>query len=154
MSYSESIRLNEYATTGIKVAAKLLSTKFSYNARPLQALKTLQAPDKFCPFKKTVDCVGDFPYRSLDGSCNNLNSTWWGKSGTPFKRWLPADYGDQFKLNEPRIAKDGRFKIISCVVLKFKALESPIEFQFSSNFIQFFKNLIFLDIYFFKINIG
>jgi len=114
-SYEDTVRIDEYATTGLKVAAKLLSSKFNgYNIRSLQAkqdpreaLKTLQAPEKFCPFKKPVTCQIEFPYRSFDGSCNNLNNTWWGKAGTPFKRWLPADYSDQFKLNEPRAASDG-----------------------------------------------
>lgn len=34
------------------------------------------------------------PYRSYDGSCNNLKHTAWGKSNTPYTRILPPDYED------------------------------------------------------------
>lgn len=83
-------------------------------------LQSLKAPEKFCPFKKQIVCDTQFPYRSLDGSCNNLNNTWWGKTGTPYKRWMPADYSDQFKLNEPRAATDGselpNARLLSCAL--------------------------------------
>ncbi len=113
------IVLNELATTGINVYAKLLR---GGSIRPLQAIQTpLKAPEKFCPFKNNIICNQEFPYRSFDGSCNNLNNSWWGKSGTPFLRWLPADYSDEFKLNEPRIAKDG---IIFKFLINFVDLNS------------------------------
>lgn len=34
------------------------------------------------------------PYRTYDGSCNNLKHTGWGKSNTPYTRILPPDYED------------------------------------------------------------
>lgn len=100
-----SIRINDFATTALKVSAKLLSSK----SKPLQfkELATLKAPEKFCPFKEPVKCNPFFPYRTFDGSCNNEKNPWWGKSGSPFKRWTPPDYSDRFKLNEPRAASDG-----------------------------------------------
>jgi peroxidase len=106
----DQIRINKYASTGLRVSMKLLSNNFKNlqaTKNPLQVLKTMQAPSKFCPFKTSPTCDPNFPYRTLDGSCNNMNQTWWGMAGTPFKRWTPADYSDQFKLNEPRASKDG-----------------------------------------------
>ncbi|XP_052748877.1 chorion peroxidase [Galleria mellonella] len=45
-------------------------------------------------------------YRSQDGSCNNLeNSVRWGVSHTPFRRVLPADYGDG--ISSPRKSRSG-----------------------------------------------
>ncbi|XP_063825224.1 peroxidase [Ostrinia nubilalis] len=45
-------------------------------------------------------------YRSLDGSCNNLQHPYrWGVSNTPFRRVLPADYGDG--ISSPRTGTDG-----------------------------------------------
>lgn len=35
-----------------------------------------------------------FPFRSFDGSCNNVIHTAWGRSNTPFTRILPPDYED------------------------------------------------------------
>jgi hypothetical protein len=40
-------------------------------------------------------------FRSADGSCNNLNFPWWGKSETPDKRLLPSAYDDY--VTEPRV---------------------------------------------------
>lgn len=50
--------------------------------------------EKFCPFKQIPRCDPQYPYRKLDGSCNNLNVPWLGQSEKPFKRWLDADYSD------------------------------------------------------------
>ncbi|XP_039762001.1 peroxidase [Pararge aegeria] len=53
----------------------------------------------------TTPCVLS-KYRSQDGSCNNLNhSLSWGVSNTPFRRVLPAAYGDG--ISSPREGVDG-----------------------------------------------
>ncbi|XP_049692491.2 chorion peroxidase [Helicoverpa armigera] len=45
-------------------------------------------------------------YRTLDGTCNNLENAYrWGVSKTPFRRVLPADYGDG--ISSPRTGVDG-----------------------------------------------
>lgn len=104
----DPVRINDFATTSLHVSARLLSNKLSsFKSNPLETLAQLKAPEKFCPFKKQTTCNQDFPYRSFDGSCNNLLNPWLGKTGTPFLRWMPADYSDQFKLNDPRHSIDG-----------------------------------------------
>lgn len=45
--------------------------------------------DPICPRNANRD-----PYRTYDGSCNNLRHTAWGKSNTPYTRLLPPDYED------------------------------------------------------------
>jgi hypothetical protein len=54
-----------------------------------------RAPDRFCPFAVPVTCDPNTPYRTFDGSCNNLKVPWWGQSNTPYKRWLAPDYSDR-----------------------------------------------------------
>ncbi len=61
----------------------------------MQTLQTLKAPSKFCPFSKNMTCDVNFPYRSFNGACNNLKNLWWGRAGTPYKRWLTPDYSDR-----------------------------------------------------------
>jgi len=124
-STDSSININNFATTALKVSEQLLSAKFNKNKannqeEVLKVLQAIKAPSKFCPFEEQVVCDPDFPYRSLDGSCNNLKNKWWGKAGTPFKRWMSADYSDTFKLNEPRAASDGselpNARLLSCAL--------------------------------------
>jgi len=61
----------------------------------------LQAPQELCPFKKVVGCNLRSKYRTFDGSCNNLQNLWWGKSEIPYKRYLAADYNDG--IQQPRM---------------------------------------------------
>jgi peroxidase len=48
-----------------------------------------------------IRCSNCSAYRTSDGSCNNLNFPWWGKSETPNKRILPSAYDDD--ITEPRV---------------------------------------------------
>ena len=38
-------------------------------------------------------------YRSIDGSCNNLEHLQWGQANTAFQRLLPPDYEDGMIIN-------------------------------------------------------
>jgi len=109
---SNSQSINNFASTSIKVAERILNTVPTSPNDPtinnLNDLSKLKAPARFCPFKQQqTKCDPQFPYRSFDGSCNNLNNFWWGRAESPFKRFLDPDYSDQFKLNEPRASRDG-----------------------------------------------
>lgn len=42
----------------------------------------------------TDTCDENYPYRSADGSCNNVDYPEWGKSFTPQERFIPAHYED------------------------------------------------------------
>ena len=66
----------------------------------LRKLSAIKAPPRFCPFKKAIACDPTYPYRTLDGSCNNLRKVWWGKAEAPFKRYLEPDYADRTSLFE------------------------------------------------------
>lgn len=43
--------------------------------------------------KDSPDACPPSRYRSIDGTCNNLNHTW-GVAMKPFRRMLPPDYAD------------------------------------------------------------
>ncbi|KAL3886203.1 hypothetical protein ACJMK2_026212 [Sinanodonta woodiana] len=59
-----------------------------------QLSKRIGILDERCPFSNVPDCTRSAAsrYRTIDGSCNNLNNTLWGRSFTPFERILPAVY--------------------------------------------------------------
>ncbi|XP_060069525.1 chorion peroxidase-like [Ylistrum balloti] len=62
---------------------------------------------KYCNEKAShFHCDPLSPYRTIDGSCNNIGHPAWGMTGMPQKRFLPATYDDGF--NSPRSkAEDG-----------------------------------------------
>jgi hypothetical protein len=65
------------------------------------ALDQYQVPRGFCPYEKyRTLCDHSYPYRMIDGGCNNLENPRWGMSKSPFKRLLHSAYEDS--VNEPR----------------------------------------------------
>jgi peroxidase len=72
----------------------------AYQNPQQQYIEQYQAPQEFCPYAEKPYCDFNYPYRTMDGSCNNKENTWWGRSETPFKRILTPAYHDG--LNEPR----------------------------------------------------
>ncbi|CAN8025235.1 unnamed protein product, partial [Ixodes persulcatus] len=53
-----------------------------------------------------ISCNATYPYRTADGSCNNLAYPDWGRSASCMRRILQPDYADG--LQRPRIARNGR----------------------------------------------
>lgn len=47
-----------------------------------------------CPFLKTIPCNRSAIYRTIDGSCNNLDQPYWGRANTPYRRLQDPDYAD------------------------------------------------------------
>lgn len=41
-----------------------------------------------------IQCKTESGYRSVDGACNNIENSSWGKSNTAYKRLLKPDYDD------------------------------------------------------------
>jgi hypothetical protein len=65
------------------------------NKPPHRNLKKLKAPNEFCPFHEVKPaCNFNDIYRRIDGSCNNMDRPFWGKSNTPYIRILDAKYDD------------------------------------------------------------
>ncbi|XP_022239909.1 peroxidase-like isoform X2 [Limulus polyphemus] len=69
-----------------------------------------------CPHQKLVlharinltdstHCQPNFPYRRIDGRCNNLQHTEAGSAFTPYRRLLPPDYADG--VSQPRTGLHG-----------------------------------------------
>ncbi|XP_076366536.1 salivary peroxidase/catechol oxidase-like [Tachypleus tridentatus] len=91
---------------GLKATEELaknlrLNPTQSRNSLPQFSLKDTLA-NSVCP---RIPFCQLSKYRTIDGSCNNLQNPTWGQSFTAFIRLLQSDYADG--LNLPRIASDG-----------------------------------------------
>ncbi|XP_046580898.1 peroxidasin-like [Haliotis rubra] len=59
-----------------------------------------------CPTDEVVTCDPKSRFRESDGSCNNFKHPRWGKSFTPFRRFMPPQYDDG--VSKPRArGRDG-----------------------------------------------
>lgn len=86
--------------------AKDIHDLSEYTISYITSLRTDNSSDDFtvvtvssslCPYTTTsYSCNSTTRYRTYDGSCNNLLYPIYGKSETPFKRYLTPDYEDNF----------------------------------------------------------
>ncbi|XP_054711455.1 peroxidase-like [Uloborus diversus] len=58
-----------------------------------------------CQASKPNYCNASYPYRTYNGSCNNLGNSDWGMALTPFRRMMRPEYADGVAM--PRAASDG-----------------------------------------------
>lgn len=92
---STSRLVDAMATIALKVSQQVTKDNAT-----TEGLKQFRVPQSFCPFKNPLNCNPDSRFSNVDGSCNNRQFTWIGKSETPYKRYLSPAYLDG--LNIPR----------------------------------------------------
>ncbi|XP_064603358.1 peroxidasin-like [Liolophura sinensis] len=78
-------------------ATQNLARKISLDPIRSRSLPTLSQnfpkPQFQCPYQ-TPRCDRDYPFRTADGSCNNLGNPLWGKAVTPMQRFIAPRYQD------------------------------------------------------------
>ncbi|XP_013775632.1 peroxidase-like [Limulus polyphemus] len=99
-------KVGDNGFVGLKATEELaknlrLNPTQSRNSLPQFSLKDTIA-SSVCP---RIPLCQSTKYRTIDGSCNNLQNPTWGQSFTSFIRLLQSNYADG--LNLPRIASDG-----------------------------------------------
>lgn len=96
-----------YEETSLDLLARLPHAVGS--ERRVRALKDinqeLASVSEMCPSEPQA-CNASSPYRTADGSCNNLDNPGWGKAGACMPRILDPDYGNG--VNTTRVALSGR----------------------------------------------
>lgn len=96
-----------------------------------------------CPYPD-IKCDPYNPWRTIDGSCNNLNFPWWGQTGTPYKRLLKPKYGSQD--GAPRsLGKDG-YPLENPRTIALKVHYPRDIFIDISNYVTIFGQFIFHDL--------
>nr|AAA16245.1 peroxidase-like protein [Euprymna scolopes] len=80
-----------------------------------------------CPFLTALTCDADFPYRTADGSCNNLVLPYLGRSSTPFERYLPAVYEDGLDLPRATGVLGGALPGARLISTNFHGFSTPAD---------------------------
>lgn len=80
----------------------------------------------FCPIQARAPCVPG-PYRTLDGTCNNLQNPEWGVANSRYSRLLTAKYGDG--VSSPTTSVTGRelpnARLVSLIVFGEQDVPDP-----------------------------
>ncbi|KAG7153626.1 Chorion peroxidase-like 1 [Homarus americanus] len=97
--------LMDQATTTMKDRMNLTREAATLDSQWVGDLSSSVYCDKGRQRPLPSPCNPASKYRSVDGTCNNLKNPTWGASFTPFRRALPADYGDG--VSSLRVASDG-----------------------------------------------
>lgn len=91
----------------IKLLIRILTVKwyvvfiFCQQPAPFQPLGRIPS----CPTEtNTLKCNFNNKYSLIDGSCNNLQNPWVGKSNTPYKRYASNAYNDGVQVPRKRSA--------------------------------------------------
>lgn len=95
-NFADLQTLNVHGLRSLEVT-KILGQK--YDLSPEEMRDGLSQVDlyetpyaKYCP--RVPRCNPRDFYRTLDGSCNNLQNPLWGKSNTQYSRVMPPSYSD------------------------------------------------------------
>ncbi len=109
----KAAQIEQKAKLSLNIYKNLLARNQSL-AHKLSFKSTYTLPKKICYLENEddesqmylnhEDCDKNYPYRTMDGSCNNLAYTWWGRAGTPYKRLLKSAYQDNIEV--PRVMSE------------------------------------------------
>ena len=80
----------------MKALANLLGLNVEQAQQALEKVPVAQINSVTGSCPRSVGCF-DSKYRSVDGSCNNLQNTGWGQAFTAYNRFLVPEYGDGFE---------------------------------------------------------
>ena len=99
---SDDVSKSIYGSQDLKDRFLLTPNQAGFGLKAFSQKDTILS-DK-CP--KPDLCDPSYPYRSYNGSCNNLAEPLWGTSGSPFQRTLLPEYEDG--VWSPKVAKSGK----------------------------------------------
>jgi len=102
-----SYALSRTANLALKAYKELMkqekSVTLNYQNKPARI------PAPYCPRENNIYCNPSYPYRTANGSCNNILYPWWGEAESPYKRLLPPDYDDGVSIPRIRSFIPGQF---------------------------------------------
>lgn len=86
--------LNNLFYTGLNLTYQNKQLPINAGKNILDVARSVQLPPELCSIYQPPVCNQRSKFQSFDGSCNNLNQPWLGKSNTPYKRMLAPVYSD------------------------------------------------------------
>jgi peroxidase len=107
-----SYKTNQNAMALLKAQKQVMQSNKLSKSEKIEVLSGgYTVPGHHCPSHDTsyYQCDSSYKYRRIDGTCNNLQVPWWGRSNSPFERMVPSAYDDG--VNSPRtnsVSRGGR----------------------------------------------
>ena len=76
---------------------------YVWNLNSLFSKSTFQtlANDAMCPILEVIKCPKNAKFRTINGTCNNIENPLFGSAPNTFNRLVPARYFDAEGLNDP-----------------------------------------------------
>lgn len=102
----------------------------------------------YCPkyTPRYFNCDFNNTFRTIDGSCNNMEHPWWGKSETPYARILKPDYDDGVDLPRTR-GVNGR-RLPNARKISLQVHTTKPSFPNTTQIVPFFGQHVFHDLAF------
>ncbi|XP_071089127.1 myeloperoxidase-like [Haliotis cracherodii] len=113
---------NNHRINVLEVTQLLQAANVSQEEIPL-VLKKGFGPKLECDSSLVEPCNASSPYRTANGSCNNLEHTTWGKAFIPMRRWLDPAYDDH--ISSPREKSHGSSSKLPSARLVSTTVHSP-----------------------------
>jgi len=91
---SDVFEIDRRANTLLQTTNRLKNNTDNLISLRFFDVESSNAINNECPWTPLPTCskTAERKYRNIDGTCNNLKNTVFGKAGTPFQRILEADY--------------------------------------------------------------
>lgn len=144
----ETYKMHQSAMAMLSAVYKVQNSELSEDERN-QVMLTATMPAHYCPGHDYYyyKCDEEFPYRKIDGSCNNLYIPWWGKTLTPYDRLFGQAYDDNY--NSPRTKSTARgYRLPNARTVAMKIHSARRSFPTTTEFFTFFGQHVDHDLVF------
>jgi len=118
----------------------------SYDFDINEYFQAIKIPEPYCPKVGHICCNPFDKYRSLSGTCNNLEFPWWGAANSPLTYFLPPAYDN--RIDSPRQTGVNGKRLPNAKYLTDKVLVGPTRLARNNQLFTYFGQFLDHDLSF------